>query len=443
MRQLLTIILTLITLDSFSQDFEIITSDKSFVKVKILDDKTKRQLLTEFNWIQENDLRKKLTARTYRLSDNRLIIEFYDRQGIIVNNLEDFKKLEDVTFVKNTVWNLKKNISYKIELPYEEGVEIVKKEKPKRLPEFKSELPQYSNFEVYQLSTNQILFVYKSDLSKYSAIYRDIKTLSSENSTVNEQYYGLHDEEHPMNLLASGDDLSDYEPNEHLVYPKFVKRIIQSHKLSLIEQNVFVDNNLFYGNLYSSEKGYFVMIDEENQKNGAGDKMGILTLRIYPTLEKVRIAQKKYEQFKNKTPQPEHFYQEVSDKYGEHFPEHVLSLIDSLPIILNFDKEQLTLDDKGLEIIDEALKWNGTNFSLFDKWFPCVLAYYGQFFIAHKSKGKWTVKFDSENKVWIPEILLDDNTSAFDSNDFYKSMYEGSIPMKWAGDFDQHRKKWR
>lgn len=442
MRQLTIITLILITASSFSQDLEIITPDNSVVKVKILDDKAKKQLLTEFNGLQDNELRKKLTARTYRLSDSRFIVEFYDRQAIVVDNLNDLKKLNQVTFVKNMVWNLKKNISYKIELPYETGVEIVKKEKPKRLPEFKSELPKYSTFEVYQLPTNQILFVYKSDLSKYSTIYRDIKTLSSENSTVNEQYYGRYDEENPMRLLASGDDLSDYEPNEHLVYPKYVKQIIQSHKLSLVEQNVVVAMD-FYGNLYLSEKGYYVLIDEENQKNGAGDKMSILTLRIYPNLEDVRVAQNEYKEFKNKTPQSQHFYQEVSDKYGEHFPEHVPSLIDSLPIILNFDREQLTLDDPGLEIIDEALKWNGTNFSLFDKWFPCVLAYYGQFFITHKSKGKWTVKFDNENRVWIPEILLDDNTSAFDSNDFYKSMYEGPIPMKWAGDFDQYRKDWR
>ncbi|UXE68699.1 MAG: hypothetical protein KA713_09070 [Chryseotalea sp. WA131a] len=114
-----------------------------------------------------------------------------------------------------------------------------------------------------------------------------------------------------------------------------------------------------------------------------------------------------------------------------------------MPIVLNFDKEQLTLDEGGIEIIDEALKWNGTNFSLFESWFPSALAYYGQFFITNKNEGKWTVKFNNENKVWIPEVLLNDNTSAFDSNDFYKSMYEEPIPMKWAGDFDQSRKKWK
>jgi hypothetical protein len=444
MRQRLIIVfLTLITVDTFSQELEVITSDKTHVTVKIIDEKIKQKLLTDFQGVQDNDLRKRMTARTFRLFDNRLIVEFYDKQAIVVNNLADFKRLEEVTFVKNIVWNLKKNISYKIDLTYDKGTEIVKTEKPKQLTQFKSELPKYHDFEVYQLSTDQILFIYKSESEKYSTIYPDLKTLSSENTTINEQYYGFEDDEYLMKRLAEGDNLSDYEPNVHLVYPKYVKQIIKNHKLKLVEQRVFVND--FYGNLYSSEKGYHVLIDEENQKNGAGDKMQILTLRIYSTLDEVRDAQKRYELFKRdfKPGQSEHFYQQLSNRYGDQFPQHVVSLIDSLPIVLNFDKEQLTLDDGGIEIIDEALKWNGTNFSLFESWFPSALAYYGQFFITNKNEGKWAVKFDNENKVWIPEVLLNDNTSAFDSNDFYKSMYEGPIPMKWAGDFDQSRKKWK
>jgi hypothetical protein len=441
MRQLLTILLTLIAVNTFSQGFEVITSHKSIIKTKILDDKSKEQLLKAFNGVQDNGLRKKLTARTFKLSDGRIIIEFYDRQGIVVENLDDFQKLNEVTFVKNTVWNLRKNISYKIVLTYEKGREIVNKEKPTRLTKFKSDQPEYYDFEVYELATDQILFIYKSESEKYSTIYRDVKTLASENETINEQYYGFDDDEYLMKRLSHGDDLSDYDPNEHLVYPKYLDKILHSHKLTLMEKNVFVHE--FYGNLYSSEKGYYVLIDDENQKNGAGNKIAILTIRIYPTIAEVRRAQRKFEQFRHEAGQSQHFYQQLSDRYGNHFPEHVPLLIDSLPILLNFDKEQLTFDEKGIQIIDEALKWNGTNFNLFDSWFPSVLAYYGQFFITNKKEGKWIVKFDTEHNVWIPEILLNDNSSAFDSNDFYKSMYEGPIPMKWAGDFDQTNKKWK
>jgi hypothetical protein len=293
MRQLIIIVLTLITVDTFSQELEVITSDKRHVTVKIIDDKTKQNLLTDYNGVQDNELRKKLTARSFRLSDNRLIIEFYDRQAIIVSNLADLRRLEEVTFVKNMVWNLRKNISYKIDLTLDKGTEIIKTEKPKQLTQFKSDVPQYWDFQVYQLPTNQILFMYKSESEKHSTIYKDLKTLASENSTINEQYYA-YDDEYLMQRLAQGDSLSDYEPNEHLVYPKYVKGIIKSHKLKLIEQGVVVLNG-FYGNLYSSEKGYYVLIDEQNQKTGAGNEMPILTVRIYSTRDEVRAAQKKYE----------------------------------------------------------------------------------------------------------------------------------------------------
>ena len=83
-------------MDTFSQELEIITSDKTHVTVKIIDDKTKQKLLTDFQGVQDNELRKKLTARTFRLSDNRLIVEFYDKQAIVVNNLADLKRLEEV-----------------------------------------------------------------------------------------------------------------------------------------------------------------------------------------------------------------------------------------------------------------------------------------------------------------------------------------------------------
>ena len=49
-------------------------------------------------------------------------------------------------------------------------------------------------------------------------------------------------------------------------------------------------------------------------------------------------------------------------------------LIDSLPELLNFDKEQLSLDSLGIDLIDETLKWNISNYKLFGSWFPSILA---------------------------------------------------------------------
>ncbi len=443
MRQILLIIFTLTTLNSFSQTLDIITLDKSKVVVKLLDSIAKSQLLTQYNGRQDNTLRKKWTARTFLLSDGKVLLEFYDKNAVLIDNLEKFKKLEEIRFVKNTIWNLKKNISYKIELTFEKGYNIVQVENPKQLENLKSEMPEHFDFEVYELNTGQILFIDKSQNFKSAAIYPDLKTLSSENSTIAEQVYGSDDDEYLMKKLASGDPLLDYEPSDHLIYPKYEKDLIKTHKLTLIESKIFVASD-FYGNLYKSENGYYILLDDFNQLNVAKtEKIGIGTLRVYSNIDEVRVAQKRYEEFKDKGVTSEHFYQKISDTYGQNFPKMVNQLIDKLPELLNFDKEQLSLDSLGIDLIDEALKWNGTDDKHFDSWFPSVLAFYGQANIAYKKEGKWTMYYDKEDKVWIPEVTLNDGFSAWDWRNFYKDLYEGPIPLKWAGDWDGNMRKWR
>jgi hypothetical protein len=411
--------------------------------VTLLDNSFKNQLLTQFNGRQDNKLRKKWTARTFQLSDGKIIVEFYDKQAILVDNLSDFKNLEKIRFVKNTVGFLKKNISYKIELSFEDGNKIVQTQKPLRIKGLKSEMPEYFDFEVYKLDTDQILFVDRSQNFKSATIYADLKTLSSDKNTIAEQVYGSEDDEYLMKKLASGDPLLDYEPSDHLIYPKYEKDLIKNHKLTLVETKVFVAFD-FYSNLFKSENGYYILLDDFNQLNvPKTEKIGIGTLRVYNTLEEVKSAQKKYEEFKIKGVTSEHFYQKTSDSYGQKFPENVNNLIDKLPTLLNFDKEQLTLDSLGMDLIDEALRWNGTDYKLFDSWFPSVLAYYGQAYINDKKEGKWTMYYDKEYKVWIPEVTLNDGISAWDWIDFYKDLYEGPIPIKWAGDWDGNMRKWR
>src|SRR5215203_1331201 len=134
--------------------------------------------------------------------------------------------------------------------------------------------------------------------------------------------------------------------------------------------------------------------------------MGILTARVYESLNDVREAQSKYERFKKEGVHSEHFYQKISDKYGKDFPEHVQALINSLPGALNIDKEQLTLDSLGIGIVDEAIHWNHNNYKSFDTWFPCVLAYYAQCYLIENKTGSWAVRWDTESKVWIPYIKL-------------------------------------
>lgn len=420
---------------------DITTIDKSKISTTLLNSAAKSQLLTQFNGRQDNTYRKKWTARTFLLSDGKVLVEYYDKQAILIDNIEQLNKLEEVRFVKNTIDFLKKNISYKIEMTFEKGKQIIEADNPKRLTQYKSDLPEWYDFEVYELNTGQILFLDKSENFKAATIFPDIKTLASEKTSVLETAYGSDDDEHLMKVIASGDRLLDYDINDHLFYPKYLRDLIKNHKLTLVEQKVYVSD--FFGNLYKSENGYYIIVDEVNQKNGAGNKMPILSLRIYETLQQVKEAQAKYEAFKNKGVTSEHFYQKISDKYREKFPTFVPQLIDTLPSILNFDKEQLSFDSLGIDLVDEVLKWNGTDYKLFDTWFPSILAYYGQCYITDKHEGKWAMYLDKESKVWIPEVKLNDESSAWDWSDFYKDLYEGPIPLRWTGDWDGSRKKMR
>jgi hypothetical protein len=433
MRQTLLIIFILVTRKTYSQKLDVFTFDKSKVVVTLLDSVEKSQILTEYNGVQNNTLRKEWTARTFTLSDGRILLEFYDRQAIIINNLVDFKKLDLVVFVKNNISFLKRNISYKIKLSFDESIQILRDEKPKRLNQFKSEMPEYFDFEVYELSLGQIMYLDKSKNPSQPIIYSDLKTLCSEHSDQIEKVYGSEDEDYLMKKIASGDLLLDYEDNDHLIYPKYLKAVIKNHKLSLVEREVYVSE--FFGNLYKSKDNYYILIDEINQKNGAGNKMRILNLYIYETLQQVKEAKERYETLKNKEGTSEHMYQKISNKYGENFPKFVPQLIEELPSILNFDKEQLSFDSLGVSIIDEALLWNISDDYFFEKWFPSILAYLGHCYIVNKKDGKWSMYLDKDGNVWVPEVKLKDGTSAWDWIDFYKDMYEGPMPLRFTGDW--------
>lgn len=410
---------------------KVYTKQREAINVTILDSAHWHKIVDDFNGKPVSNFHKKSTSRTYELSDRRLVIELYDRQGILIKNEFDFDKLKEVRFMKNTIDFLKKSISYKIELSYQEGNDLILAQQLKKIKQFKSDLPEYFDFEVYQLANDQILYLDKSKHAQSATIFQNLKTLASENENVLEQLYGSEDEDYIMKRLAAGDSLPDYDLQEFWIYPKYEKDFIKNQRLTLIEKKVFVSN--FYGNLYRSPQGKYMVLDDFDQLNvGKTAKIGIGTLRVYSTLAEVKEAQKRYEKSKDAPVIAEHFYKKMSDEYKEHFVDSISQLIATLPTILNFDEEQLTFDESGMAVIDESLKWHSNNSSLYDTWYPAILAYYGEYFIRTKKTGKWTMSFDKDENVWIPHVTLADGSDAFDVLKFYKDMYEGPIPLAWG-----------
>jgi hypothetical protein len=436
---LLYFIFILLSLTGASQKMVIVTVDNSKVELLIISDPDKHKLLQEFSGKQDNTIRKQWTARSYRLSDNRIIVEFYDGQAALINNITDFNKLNEVRFIKTYIDFLKKTISYKIELSYDKAIDLVQSRNPKKLDQFKSESLDYTSIDVYELPAGQILSLNTTQHSKSAAIYENIKALASECNDVLDEQYG--DMDTASAKFVKGDALLDYETFGQFVYPQDEKTIIQNHRLSLVETKVYVEP--FYGNLYRSERGYYVLITEADQKNAVGNKMGILIAHVYESLEDVRKARTKYEKLKNEGVKSEHFYQKISDKYGKDFPLYTQQLIEALPGALNFDKEQLAFDSIGMAIVDEAILWNHPDYTLFDKWFPGVLAYYGQCYMTGKGDGNWVVRKEKEYNVLVPHLVLSGGEDAFDILEFYKALYEWPISIKLAGDWDEHRQQMR
>ncbi|MEL6626722.1 MAG: hypothetical protein AAFO96_25595 [Bacteroidota bacterium] len=429
----------ILSLSLSAQPMSIINLQGEQIEVLLCSPEKTQILIGQHRGQRDDSLIKPWTARTYRLSNQQILMEFYDGQSAVVEHEEAFHQLTDVRFVKNTIWNLKKNISYKINLPFERGRELSRSKGASRMTAYQRDFDELGDFEIYRLANQQILFLNLSPFSPLASIYPDIKTLASENRDIEEMVYGLEDEEYFMKELAKGNTLADFDPQKFLIYPQYLEAILTQHELTIREREVYT--NPFWGNLYESKRGYWMLIEEVNQPNSGGDQMCILTLQIFEDRLQVRAAKAHYEQVKNQKPERVHFFQHISETYGKDFPQYVDSLILELPQLLNFNLTQLSVDDKGLAIVDEAIKWRwGKDFD-FDDGFPVILAFYGEYYMRTKKVGRWELKFDPSHQVWIPQIMLNDQTNAFDVHRFYQSMLEGPIPMKQAGDYDSKIKK--
>jgi hypothetical protein len=305
-----------------------------------------------------------------------------------------------------------------------------------RLYQYKSSMPEFNDFAIYEL-TGQILYIDNTPKDTMAIILENLKGAAAVNQDVLTQVYG--DMEAASAKFLTGDPMWDYNPQQFWVYPTEAPKVIESHKLKMVRSKIYVDD--FYGNLYHSDNGYYVVITEFNQKDMRGvPGLGIGEARVYRSLEEVAAAEKEYEKKKVHEWKSEHFYRKISDQYGKNFPSKIDSMIDSMCAVLNIDRSQLTFDTVGIDLVDMAIHWNHDRYWLFDRWYPGALAFYGECYKQIKGDGKWIVrqeKSDGEDgEVLVPHLVLEDGEDVFDSNSFYKSLMEWPIGMQIAGDWD-------
>lgn len=409
------------------------------VVVETVSNEQRQQLINLLAGTQMPSLRKQYTARTYSLSDGRVLVEFFDRQGIILQSAADLERLRGVKFFKTYVDFLKRNITYKIELSLEDGKALAQ-HSGVRLTQFVPEMPEIFPYEVYRLPTGQLLKLILQSVRRKAIIYADLKGMCSEDAEILGQVYGGLEE--ATTRFINGDAQLDYNPPEFLIWPSDESKAIASHDLQLLEKHVYVSD--FYGNLYRSPEGYYVLLDDFSQKDAGGhNPIGIGTARIYRTLEEVRTAKAHYQRRKKEPIRDEHFYQHISERYGQRFPMLVPSLIDTMAKTLNIDRADLTLDSAGLNVLDEAIYWNHDSSSLFNAWYPGVLGFYGTCYIRARNEGVWAVEKEGELDVWVPHVVLQDGDAAFDSNQFYKTLSEWPVPLQDAGDWEGHMRRWK
>jgi len=441
MRCALPILLSLLPVLTLAQKKTIITTQGDSIEITILLDTERRHLIDSLHGKADVRSRKEHAARTYKLSNSQILIEFYDRQGALVQNETDLVELQEVRFFKTYVDFLKRNITYRIDLSYEKGIELAR-HRGKLLQEFKSSLPDYHQFEVYQLSTGQLLYLNHTRNEMTAAIFENMKALASQSDDVLAQVYG--DIEAAAAKFLQGDPLWDYNPQEFFVWPRDEQTVIKNHRLKLVERKVYVDD--FFSNLYQSDGGYYVLLNEFNQKDKRGvEGLGIGQARVYKTLDEVKDARQKYQENRSRARESEHFYRNLSDRFGKEFPAMIPQLIDTMCRVLNIDKSQLTYDSLGIGLVDEAIHWNHDNSHLFNQWFPGALAFYGECYRLVKKDGKWEMRQEKEEvafkervtlrKILIPHLALSNGIDAFDSNDFYKTVYEWPTSLMVAGDW--------
>lgn len=410
---------------------KIIYPNQFEVKVQLLNKKELKEILETKNGEIHKSLSKELTARTYSINTNQIVIEFYDKSGVLVNNQKDFENLKRVRFIKNQVEFLKPRISYYFRLVEKEADELIKQFDGKHLKKYKAEFEEYFGFKVFQLSNGQVIIRYKDE----SSLYENLEALAFDNNQITYIHYPEGGDSGKDEFI-NGSIPKQYNIDNYFVYPKEANKIIESHQLNPIQEDIKFDREI-NSILYQSPKGYFILMEDFSQINPrTNKKLGIGSAKIFQRKKDFDDRYQKVLEWRERfDSNPElsigvHIYKDLSDKYGKDFPNHTSNGLNKLPAILNFDSTKLVFNKDCISILTESIKWNYGGDEFLDIIIHPILSYIGEYYKS-EGKGDWNMKLDREGKVWEPWFTNSEGKELFDIINLYKDFLEAEygIPM--------------
>jgi hypothetical protein len=404
---------------------KIIYPNKINVEVQLLSKSELKEIVQNRNGKVSERFHKHLTARTYEIDSNQLIMEFYDGQGILINDAEDFQALESVRFIKNKIGDLHPRVSYYFKLTELQVRNLINDYVIKELKIYERILEhEYDySFNVFQLSTNQVII--KGEESAEAYLYEDLEALAFDNEEI---YSVRYDYNKAKEEFFKGIVSTEHNINDYSVYDYEVDSIIKNHELRLVQTNIQYELH-FFSNLYKSKRGYYILMEDFNQKALNGRKLSFGFIHFFKTIKEFELEYEKKQEYYKKFrynirefPNGVHVYESLSDKYGEKFPIYALEEMNKLPLILNFDSRKLGFTSECKTIINESLKWNYGGEVFFQSIIHPLLSYIGEYNKFNDS-GDWAMTY-REDKTWEPRFRNSDGEEVFDILRLYEDLYE-------------------
>lgn len=366
-------------------------------------------------------------SKTYELNTGQIILEFYDRRGVLINSRSDYQRLsaKDLRFIKNQIWYLLPRISYHFNLGLTETKQLIQQYKGVRLKKYEVK-DDFFNYEVFRLSNQQIML----KLDSSGVLYEDIEALAFNFPPVKRVLYPKEGESGRKEFFQGqlprslGLNIANYH-----IYSKELDALLKVHQLSAVKKNIKLSH--FRSILYKSKKGYYILIEDFDQYvPHLKRNLDFGTLYIFYTYKEFEKTRNEMLAFRKKMEDNPaltrgvSIFKPTSDRYGKDFPKYTMDEIKKLPKILNFNTADLGFTKKCLDIMNTSIRWNSDSNKVYDDMIVPLVAYIGEY---NRKKGTldWKMTYDKKDKTWEISLVDKKGEKPFDVIDIYKA-FQGS-----------------